>query len=107
MRSSYPVRERPVTLLMQALVAAGRQADALREYQFYRSVLGEETGLEPSADLQALERSVAVGQAPLPAAARAADRSAGTPCMPSSGKAPSAACWRRRSPARIAMSRSR
>ena len=32
--------------------------------------LAEETGLEPSADLQALERSIAVGQAPSPAGGR-------------------------------------
>src|SRR3954451_5943448 len=61
MRSNHPLRERPVSLLMQALFATGRQADALREFHEYRSQLGEATGLEPSADLQALEHSIAVG----------------------------------------------
>lgn len=70
MRTSHPLRERPVALLMRALLAAGRQADALREYQTYRSALGDETGLEPSAELHALERSIATGQAPAPQAAR-------------------------------------
>ena len=79
MRSSHPLRERPVALLMQALFAAGRQADALREYQAYRAALGDETGLEPSADLQALERSIAVGQAPTPAGGAAALAARATP----------------------------
>src|SRR3954447_1765378 len=61
MRSNHPLRERPVSLLMQALFATGRQADALREFHEYRSQLGEATGLEPSTDLQALEQSIAVG----------------------------------------------
>ncbi|HZX54434.1 MAG TPA: BTAD domain-containing putative transcriptional regulator, partial [Ilumatobacteraceae bacterium] len=61
MRSNHPLRERPVSLLMHALFATGRQADALREFHEYRSQLGEATGLEPSADLQALEHSIAVG----------------------------------------------
>ena len=60
MRSSHPLRERPVALLMRALLAVGRQADALREYHTYRAALGDETGLEPSAELQALERSIAM-----------------------------------------------
>jgi WD40 repeat protein len=70
MRSSHPLRERPVALLMRAQFAAGRQADALREFQTYRAALAEDTGLEPSAELQALERSIAVGQTPAPAGGR-------------------------------------
>jgi DNA-binding SARP family transcriptional activator/WD40 repeat protein len=61
MRATNPLRERPVALLMQALSANGRQADALREFQTYRATLADETGLDPSAELQALERSIAAG----------------------------------------------
>lgn len=57
----HPFRERPVALLLQALQADGRQAEALRRYQAFRSHLADETGLEPSADLVALERAVAIG----------------------------------------------
>ncbi|MEY2415592.1 MAG: hypothetical protein QOH53_926, partial [Ilumatobacteraceae bacterium] len=48
-------------LLMQALHGSGRQAEALRVFQNYRSQLGEETGLEPSAAIVALDRSIADG----------------------------------------------
>ena len=70
MRSSHPLRERPVVLLMKALFAAGRQADALREYQAYRAALADETGLEPSAELQALDQSIVVGDVPAPSGGR-------------------------------------
>jgi DNA-binding SARP family transcriptional activator/WD40 repeat protein len=67
-RSTHPLRERTVSLLMQALFASGRQADALREFHAYRAQLAEETGLEPSAELQVLEKSIAIGRpAALPA----------------------------------------
>ena len=55
----HPLRERPVNLLMQALHATGRQADALRRYQTFRERIADETGLDPTRELIALERSIA------------------------------------------------
>ena len=57
-----PLRERPTSLLMQALFATGRHADALRAFQSFRTRLADETGLDPSDDLVALERSMASGK---------------------------------------------
>src|SRR5262245_24028769 len=54
----YPLRERPRAQLMLALYRSGRQADALAEYQNARRTLVDELGLEPCADLQALERAM-------------------------------------------------
>jgi DNA-binding SARP family transcriptional activator/pimeloyl-ACP methyl ester carboxylesterase len=54
-----PFREGPVAALMRALHAAGRQGDALRCFGRYRDRLGNELGLEPSAALVRLERSIA------------------------------------------------
>jgi DNA-binding SARP family transcriptional activator len=58
-----PRRDRPRGLLIQALAGAGRQADALEAYQDYRTFLVEETGTEPSAAVQAIDRRVAAGAA--------------------------------------------
>jgi DNA-binding SARP family transcriptional activator/pimeloyl-ACP methyl ester carboxylesterase len=49
-----PLRERPRSLLMQALYRAGRQPEALAAYQEFRRFLSHELGLEPSPSLQAL-----------------------------------------------------
>ena len=43
---------------MLALYRSGRQAEALRVFEAYRSYLAEETGLEPSATITALERRI-------------------------------------------------
>lgn len=46
--AAEPLRERPRALLMQALTAAGRQAEALRVYDDFRRLLADELGTEPS-----------------------------------------------------------
>ena len=53
--AQYPLRERLWAFLMTGLYRDGRQADALRAFRRLRSHLGDELGLEPSAELQNLE----------------------------------------------------
>jgi DNA-binding SARP family transcriptional activator len=53
-----PLRERPRRLLMLALYRSGRQAEALERYREGRRLLVDELGIEPSADLQDLERRI-------------------------------------------------
>jgi predicted ATPase/DNA-binding SARP family transcriptional activator len=58
-----PLREPAVLLLMRALAAAGRAAEALRTAREFRHRLVEETGLDPSPALGELERDIAGGAA--------------------------------------------
>ncbi|HEX2075133.1 MAG TPA: BTAD domain-containing putative transcriptional regulator [Geodermatophilus sp.] len=75
--SADPLREPSVLLLMRALAATGRAPEALRAAREYRHRLAEETGLDPSAELDQLEREVAGGAAgPAPGAARVLPRPA-------------------------------
>jgi DNA-binding SARP family transcriptional activator len=53
-----PLRERPRRLLMLALYRSGRQAEALERYRDGRRLLVGELGIEPSAELQELERRI-------------------------------------------------
>jgi DNA-binding SARP family transcriptional activator len=53
-----PLRERRWRQLMIALYRSGRQADALHAYQRLRSFLGDQLGIEPSAELTLLEQSI-------------------------------------------------
>jgi YVTN family beta-propeller protein len=56
--AEHPLRERTRAQLMLALYRSGRQADALAAYREARTVLVDGLGLEPSAELQALERAI-------------------------------------------------
>ena len=53
--AEHPFRERGWYLLMVALYRADRQVDALEAYQRARAVLGDELGIDPSADLERLQ----------------------------------------------------
>ena len=64
-----PLRERLRGQLMLALYRSGRQADALEAYQQTRRAFVDDLGLEPSEDLQRLQRAIlehdpALGPAP-------------------------------------------
>jgi predicted ATPase/DNA-binding SARP family transcriptional activator len=59
----HPLRERPRELLIDALVAAGQTADALRAYDDFRRQLGDELGIEPSPALAARHAELLRGTA--------------------------------------------
>ena len=76
----HPLRERLRAQLMLALYRSGRQADALAAYQDARRTLVDELGLEPSRELQELEKAILIHDpdvaGALPRTARAAGASA-------------------------------
>ena len=56
--AEHPLRERLRALRMLALYRCGRQAEALEAFRAARATLVEELGIEPSAELQELERQI-------------------------------------------------
>ncbi|MBJ7902862.1 winged helix-turn-helix domain-containing protein [Streptomyces sp. DSM 110735] len=68
--AAHPLRERLVAALMRALVAAGRDSEALLVYQRAREALSEELGTDPSPDLSALHVSLLRGELARPEESR-------------------------------------
>ncbi|MFW2381749.1 MAG: BTAD domain-containing putative transcriptional regulator [Acidimicrobiales bacterium] len=77
-----PLRERLAAHMMVALHRSGRQGEALRAFGTYRRTLRDELGLDPSADLSALEERIVLDDPTL---------SLGERVLVSAGSAPTAA----------------
>jgi len=60
--AAHPVRERLVAALMRALVAAGRDNEALLVYQRTREALADALGVDPSPELSALHVALLRGE---------------------------------------------
>ncbi|MGH3300866.1 MAG: BTAD domain-containing putative transcriptional regulator [Streptosporangiaceae bacterium] len=60
--AAHPVRERLVAALMRALVAAGRNTDALFVYERTREALADALGVDPSPELSALHVALLRGE---------------------------------------------
>src|SRR4051812_23397603 len=56
--TQHPLRESLWAMLIVAQYRAGRQADALRSYEQMRAMLADSLGLDPSTELQDLQRRV-------------------------------------------------
>src|SRR5215216_5381410 len=65
-----PLSERPRAQLMLALYRSGRQAEALEVYQQARRTFREDLGLEPSEEMQQLQRAILAHDPALGPAAR-------------------------------------
>ena len=60
--AGHPMRERLVAALMRALVAAGRDTEALLVYQRTREALADALGVDPSPELSALHVALLRGE---------------------------------------------
>ncbi|WP_020641858.1 AfsR/SARP family transcriptional regulator [Amycolatopsis balhimycina] len=60
--SEHPLTEPLTAILMRALVAAGRDSEALDRYSLTRSRLGDELGSDPGPELRALHAAILRGE---------------------------------------------
>ncbi|NES37414.1 AfsR/SARP family transcriptional regulator [Micromonospora sp. PPF5-17] len=60
--AAHPLRERLVAALMRALVASGRDAEALLVYERMRETLADELGVDPAPELSALHVALLRGE---------------------------------------------
>jgi len=60
--AAHPLRERLVAALMRALVAAGRDSEALFTYERTREALADALGVDPSPELSALHVALLRGE---------------------------------------------
>ncbi|WP_141997903.1 BTAD domain-containing putative transcriptional regulator [Amycolatopsis cihanbeyliensis] len=60
--AAHPVRERLVAALMRALVATGRDSEALLVYERTRKTLADELGVDPAPELSALHVALLRGE---------------------------------------------
>jgi len=64
--AGHPLNEKLTALLMRALAATGRQADALAAYEVLRARLADELGIDPGAEVQAVHLEVLRGKVAMP-----------------------------------------
>lgn len=81
--AEYPLVEPLETLLMRALHAVGRGAEAVDRYAAIRQRLADELGADPGPELRALHQAVLRGESPLapPAPGAAAVRTVASPAQ--------------------------
>jgi tetratricopeptide (TPR) repeat protein len=61
--ADHPLREELWALLMRALCAAGRQAEALAAYEQARTAIGDELGVDPGPGLRQLHQEILAADA--------------------------------------------
>jgi DNA-binding SARP family transcriptional activator/tetratricopeptide (TPR) repeat protein len=83
----HPLKERPIAVLMHALAAAGRDAEALQCYAMARSRLIEALGAEPGRELQRVHLAILKGERP--AALEGEGSVAGSASLPVPAQLPS------------------